>query len=383
MPFELIDILLLLASAQGLFLTILIFHRHRKLYANQFLSLMILGYSLVLLHLFLDEIGASFNLPWVPFVALGLIFIIGPLHYLYSKYLTQHLQNFQKRDRYHFIPLCLYYLAGVYLFVFQPSSLNQITQSTHTEFIHPAYLIFNWFIIFYSSIYVLLTFRIIKQYRLYIHNYYSSTEKIRLGWLLNITWTLVFALSVFIVENILYLIGIDFSNQFTLSSSLFAVYIYVLGYIGLFKSEILQHKIIENNASTISTGTGQKTDKYGKSGLSQEKAFEIEKSLKQLMDSGKPYLNSDLTLNQLADQLNVSPHNLSEVINTRFHCNFFDFINAYRIEKVKQDLKDTNKKHLKVLAIAMDAGFNSKSTFNIIFKKQTHMTPSQYRDTIS
>ena len=60
MSFKLIDMILLLAAAQGFFLSVLIFHRHRKLYANRFLGTLILGYSLILLHLFLDEIGFSF-----------------------------------------------------------------------------------------------------------------------------------------------------------------------------------------------------------------------------------------------------------------------------------------------------------------------------------
>jgi len=67
------------------------------------------------------------------------------------------------------------------------------------------------------------------------------------------------------------------------------------------------------------------------------------------------------------------------VINTRLQQNFFDFINHYRIEKVKKDLADPQKKNLKVLAIAFDAGFNSKSSFNAIFKRHTNLTPSEYR----
>ena len=58
---------------------------------------------------------------------------------------------------------------------------------------------------------------------------------------------------------------------------------------------------------------------------------------------------------------------------------FFDFINEYRLDEVKQALTDPAKQHLKILAIAFDAGFNSKTSFNTIFKKHTGMTPSEYR----
>ena len=89
----------------------------------------------------------------------------------------------------------------------------------------------------------------------------------------------------------------------------------------------------------------------------------------------EPYIDSELTLNSLAEMLSISPHNLSEAINTQLDKSFFDFINFYRVERVKKDLLDPTNNHLKILAIAFDAGFNSKSSFNTIFKKHTNMTP--------
>jgi len=80
--------------------------------------------------------------------------------------------------------------------------------------------------------------------------------------------------------------------------------------------------------------------------------------------------------------LSVSLHNLSEVINGHLNQNFFDFVNSYRVEKVKQDLEDPDKLHFTLLALAMDAGFNSKSSFNSIFKKHTGLAPSVYREQV-
>ncbi|NOY60505.1 MAG: helix-turn-helix transcriptional regulator, partial [Calditrichaeota bacterium] len=93
----------------------------------------------------------------------------------------------------------------------------------------------------------------------------------------------------------------------------------------------------------------------------------------------KPYLISDLTLPQLANMLHISAHNLSEILNTYMQKNFFDFINHYRVEEVKNKLSDPKTQHLNILAIAFDAGFNSKTSFNTIFKKYTGQTPSQFR----
>ncbi|MBN1154366.1 AraC family transcriptional regulator [candidate division KSB1 bacterium] len=119
--------------------------------------------------------------------------------------------------------------------------------------------------------------------------------------------------------------------------------------------------------------------KYQKSGLTNERAQEYKKILLEFMDKEKPYRDNGLTLNQLGAMVNISPHNLSEIFNTQFHQNFFDFINSYRLEDVKQALIDGSKQHLTILALAFDAGFNSKTSFNTIFKKYVHMTPSEYR----
>ncbi|HEX9934680.1 MAG TPA: helix-turn-helix domain-containing protein, partial [bacterium] len=119
--------------------------------------------------------------------------------------------------------------------------------------------------------------------------------------------------------------------------------------------------------------------KYDKSGLSQDKAEMIHKALLSLMDKKQPYTDPDLTLGGLAGYLGVSPHNLSEVINTGIGSNFFDFISRYRVDRVRRDLSNPDKKNLKLLAIAFEAGFNSKSSFNSVFKKFTNTTPSRFR----
>ena len=79
----------------------------------------------------------------------------------------------------------------------------------------------------------------------------------------------------------------------------------------------------------------------------------------------------------------ISTHNLSEVLNTILNQKFFDFINSYRVNKVKEDLTGHKKDHFTLFAIAIEAGFNSKSGFNSIFKRFTGRTPSQFRDQVS
>jgi AraC-like DNA-binding protein len=106
---------------------------------------------------------------------------------------------------------------------------------------------------------------------------------------------------------------------------------------------------------------------------------DIQRKLENFIHTEKPYLNSELTMPLLADQLKVSMHHLSQVINEQYGLNFSDFINQYRIEEMKTKLTDTRYHHFKIEQIAFDTGFNSKSTFQAAFKKFTGRTPSEYR----
>jgi len=97
------------------------------------------------------------------------------------------------------------------------------------------------------------------------------------------------------------------------------------------------------------------------------------------MNESKPYLDPDLTLAGLSAMLNLPQHHLSRVINEHYGNNFFDFINRYRIEEVKQRIPDPAYGNLTLLGIAFDCGFNSKSAFNRLFRKYTGITPSEYK----
>jgi AraC-like DNA-binding protein len=122
--------------------------------------------------------------------------------------------------------------------------------------------------------------------------------------------------------------------------------------------------------------------RYEKSTLTLERSDTYLQKLLDLMNTEKPYLDGDLTLQKLAKALSVSPHHLSQTINEQLNQNFFDFINTYRIEEAKRMLRDPGKKHYSILAVSEEVGFNSKSAFNAAFKKHVNMTPSEFRKTI-
>jgi AraC-like DNA-binding protein len=96
------------------------------------------------------------------------------------------------------------------------------------------------------------------------------------------------------------------------------------------------------------------------------------------MEAEKPHLEPELSLANLARKLKIAPTLLSLVINTAFEKNFNDFVNAYRVEDFKNRLENADVRHLTLLGVAFDCGFNSKATFNRAFKKHTGQSPSEY-----
>ena len=96
------------------------------------------------------------------------------------------------------------------------------------------------------------------------------------------------------------------------------------------------------------------------------------------MADEQPWLEPELTLTELAHRLRTNPSVLSRVINSGCGQNFNDFVNSYRVEAFKEAVKNPKNKHLSLLGIALDCGFNSKATFNRAFKKFTGLLPKEF-----
>jgi AraC-like DNA-binding protein len=124
----------------------------------------------------------------------------------------------------------------------------------------------------------------------------------------------------------------------------------------------------------------KETDKYIKSGLKQGQAQDYLEKLISYVEVNKPYLNRDLNIHDLSLMIGIQRHNITQVLNENHKRNFFTFINEYRVKEVIERFSDPKYNHYTILAIAFDAGFNSKTTFNSIFKNQTGLTPSKFRE---
>ena len=121
------------------------------------------------------------------------------------------------------------------------------------------------------------------------------------------------------------------------------------------------------------------TPRYERSGLSDRQAARLKDALLAMMEQDRPWQDSELTLPDLAARLKTTPHKLSEVLNSQVGQTFYDFVNGYRVREVQRRIAAGEAQRVKMLTLALDAGFASKSTFNLVFKKHTSQTPSDYR----
>lgn len=124
------------------------------------------------------------------------------------------------------------------------------------------------------------------------------------------------------------------------------------------------------------TEKAESLEKYKNSGMVKDVASKLYATLLKTMDEQKPYLDPQLSLSRLAKLLDISPNLLSQIINQEAQVNFHDFVNSYRVQEFIE--KASKNKNFSLLALALDSGFNSKSSFNNIFKKQKGVTPSKF-----
>jgi AraC-like DNA-binding protein len=123
----------------------------------------------------------------------------------------------------------------------------------------------------------------------------------------------------------------------------------------------------------------QRLPRYQRNRLDDEEASRLAANLQRLMREKEPFRDASLTAQELADELAVSPHTLSQVLNVHIGQTFYAFVNGHRAEALKAALTDPSRAERGVLELALEAGFNSKSTLNSFFKQHTGMTPTRFR----
>jgi AraC-like DNA-binding protein len=317
---------------------------------------------------------------WVMFFikeALG--FTYGPLLFLYVSVATDRIPRFRARDMLHFIPVLAYLLIEVNTihplfidFANFNDDRNDLGISMHAMIIY---------LLKFISIlaYLIAAVVLIRSYRIKIRDYFSDVRRIGLNWLqvlitiMASAWIVgaFAALSIaFTPEYIDYIIPFPFI--------VISILIYLLGYYAVIKPD-LYAVIHAMNENSNSAGQCVQKKKYAKSELPDQIRDDHLRRIRSCLKNDKAYLDSELTLRRLSDLTGISTHSISQVLNESENTNFYSLINRYRAEYAKNLLGSPDWANATVIEICFRSGFNSKSSFNLIFKKYFGMTPSDFR----
>jgi AraC-like DNA-binding protein len=368
---DLVAVVTLLGIVQGFFMGgLLLLSKGPNRRANRFLGVLFISYSLSILHFFLDRSGLYVQVPHLMRIGLPVLFLFGPLFYFYVKVLTDRTILLRLRDLLHAVPFLLFVVAMVPFYLSsREEKLVEIgrLKAFATE---PAFLIVGTIQVLHIFAYMIAVRGILRQYDQKIRNTKSSLERINLRWLRIGTTLYLVVFGFILLLTTLQAFGIPTVELYHTSIPLIVTaIIYGLGYMGLRQPEIF------SPAEEMAAGK-----KYEKSTLTPELVRDYIARVKAHVETEKPYLNSELTLPGLAERIGIPAYQLSQVINESLGANFFDFINGYRVEEAKRLFKEPSKSAYTILAIAEEAGFNSKSAFNASFKRLTGQTPSEFRE---
>ena len=294
--------------------------------------------------------------------------------WLYVKSLVRRQRKLRVVDTLHFLP----YLAGLAVFwpvvgMDRPSVetfLETITTSTPWPF-----LLLGNAVQISGFIYAAWILLIVNRHQHRMPEEFSFEEGISLAWLrylaigLAAIWVVVF-ISILVEERLG--LSMPLGSDYFIYTAV-TIFVFLLGFNGIRQGNIFTSSEKDEQELPASDGP-----RYQRSGLKPGLAEQYYQGLLDYMEKELPFLDSRLSLNQLAEAMGISPNHLSQVINEQAGQNFYQFVNSYRIETFRQKAADPVNSHLTLLAIALDCGFNSKSSFNNIFKKITGETPSEY-----
>lgn len=303
----------------------------------------------------------------------------GPFLYLYARNLISEIPRYKNRHNLHFVPFFFFMILGMFYIDKSVTIGKSFFYADKGLWLRIIYVLFFLISIIYYPIRVV---RIILRHQRNIDNLYSfHSEKINLNWLKYIT--IIFSLTFFLtmLATIITFYS-ENSNPLLVIYLGFTIFAFSVSYFGIKQPALFGDIKHSENFIPMTISTPEEHNnhlKYEKSGLRDEDADNYINQITSFMEKDKPYLNGDLTIQDISDKLNIPKHYITQVINEKLQKNFYNFINEYRVEEAKRLIKDPNNKKEILLSIGWEVGFNSKSSFYSSFKKITGMTPALYR----
>ena len=305
-----------------------------------------------------------------PFVA----FTYGPLLFLYVKYMTNPGRKFNRIELIHFIPFLVFFVVSV---VFRTVPLLKDLRNFFTpdRFISLRIVYSSTFFLS-VSVYSILSFIEIRKHQDKLKNMISFTSGV-----ITLNWLKILSISFYVAFLILFILGgLNMIGNFIPFDPYFVIFCFIALFSFIYSFYVIKQPVIFGEEGKLNYEEKRESEKYIKSGLKDEQAKVYLEKLIGFMEEKKPYLDRDLNIQDLSEMTGIQRHHITQVLNEKHGKNFFTFINEYRVKDVISRFGNPENDKFTILAIAYDSGFNSKTTFNSIFKNQTGMTPSQYRE---
>jgi len=390
------SIVFLLGAVQALFFVVLMLSKKEKRQSDYILVvwLVAMGLQLLSYYLLYESIYSHTILGVFVLLVPPLIYIHGPLLLLYTYSLTRLNHLLRGKDLLHFIPFVCSMAFYLYVYLFIAKGDLAFFESRPVVF-ESVQFVFYLLNIFLNPVYVVVVLVKLSEHQQKIRLSFSYVEKINLSWLkvlaIGLGSVSIIVWIVHIISN-LFATDTSFSRDFWIFLSM-TIFVFISGYFGFKQGVIYKFQAAEVSDTKSINGKVEESQeaqterpnseftKYQTSRLSPEEAGIIIAKLDNLMVKEKAFTRNDLSLDEVASELEISPHTLSQLLNVFVKKNFFNYVNEYRVKHVKQMLTDSSFEKYSLLGIAIEAGFNSKSSFNRIFKMETGMTPSQYKNT--
>ncbi|KAA3608773.1 MAG: AraC family transcriptional regulator [Calditrichaeota bacterium] len=362
------------------FLAILLVTKKSKNLADTILGIWLFIIAIHLLGYFIYTLGFWDKYPHLVGTTLPFPLLHGPMLYLYTLYSLRNENKLRRLDYLHFTPalLCYLYMLPFYFTYTEEQKVLVDNGLLDYSALFSTVVLISFFVS--GLAYPIISYHVLGKHKKLIDDNFSYDNCISLDWLKYSIWGIG---AVYVSAVVISILREGLGMQFTFNADyifylIIILFVFCIGFFGIRQQNLFSENGINKKAQLVQEKQGAD---YKKSGLKSEVAKEVHQRLTKLMTEQKFYTNPKLTLNELAQSVEVSPNHLSQIINQYEEVNFHDFVNRYRVEEFIKNA--SAHKEITILSHALDAGFNSKSSFNSVFKKHRGLTPSTFIDQLA
>jgi AraC-like DNA-binding protein len=301
-------------------------------------------------------------------------FLVPPLVYFYLKSQFDAMFRFRLRDARHALPFVIDTTYHIGVWAMGPAVVHRWETTVHDPYMGMPLFVGS---VIQQFLYLYWSLRLYRNYRVWIKTQFSDTDPISFRWfrnfLLALTITLVFSLIMTLIDLWL---NLDYWQDWwgNLVGVVLIYYVSIEGYAQVQPGRRLTFR----EPATGPESVDKQPDDLRPASVPSLEMLENRDKLLAYMTTERPYLDPDLSLADLARRLKTTPALLSQAVNAGVGKNFNDFVNEYRVEAFKRQVRDPTKAHLSFLGLALDCGFNSKATFNRAFRKFTGASPGAF-----